>query len=395
MVISPKNSVLLGLADLLNKNKSEILLKNELDMGSFSDMDESMKDRLKVDEKKVDGMIRSLREVAEQDDPEGKILYDFTREDGLRVVNRSVPFGTILIIYESRPDVTIEAAATAFKAGNRILLKGGKESFHTNTYLTELWQQSLSENGFDTDFVEYLNLSHNETQKLIKENTHNVDIIIPRGGENLINFVTEYSSVPVIVSGRGNNFMYVDDNCDAETAAQLIINGKKRISVCNALDKVLVNENLPELAEKISDFVSQLQSKGIEVWGDKKAVSVCNRIREINDEAILFEEFMAPKIYFSLVSDMIEAVNLINRYSGGHSAVIVTRDQSKADAFMQKVDCAAVYHNASTRFTDGGQFGVGAEIAISTQKLHFRGPLGTQELVTNKWFVYGNGHTRE
>jgi len=395
MVISPKNSVLLGLADLLNKNKSEILLKNELDMGSFSDMDESMKDRLKVDEKKVDGMIRSLREVAEQDDPEGKILYDFTREDGLRVVNRSVPFGTILIIYESRPDVTIEAAATAFKAGNRILLKGGKESFHTNTYLTELWQQSLSENGFDTDFVEYLNLSHNETQKLIKENTHNVDIIIPRGGENLINFVTEYSSVPVIVSGRGNNFMYVDDNCDAETAARLIINGKKRISVCNALDKVLVNENLPELAEKISDFVSQLQSKGIEVWGDKKAVSVCNRIREINDEAILFEEFMAPKIYFSLVSDMIEAVNLINRYSGGHSAVIVTRDQSKADAFMQKVDCAAVYHNASTRFTDGGQFGVGAEIAISTQKLHFRGPLGTQELVTNKWFVYGNGHTRE
>lgn len=395
MVISPKNSVLLGLADLLNKNKSEILLKNELDMDSFSDMDESMKDRLKVDEKKVDGMIRSLREVAEQDDPEGKILYDFTREDGLRVVNRSVPFGTILIIYESRPDVTIEAAATAFKAGNRILLKGGKESFHTNTYLTELWQQSLSENGFDTDFVEYLNLSHNETQKLIKENTHNVDIIIPRGGENLINFVTEYSSVPVIVSGRGNNFMYVDDNCDAETAAQLIINGKKRISVCNALDKVLVNENLPELAEKISDFVSQLQSKGIEVWGDKKAVSVCNRIREINDEAILFEEFMAPKIYFSLVSDMIEAVNLINRYSGGHSAVIVTRDQSKADAFMQKVDCAAVYHNASTRFTDGGQFGVGAEIAISTQKLHFRGPLGTQELVTNKWFVYGNGHTRE
>lgn len=395
MVISPKNSVLLGLADLLNKNKSEILLKNELDMDSFSDMDESMKDRLKVDEKKVDGMIRSLREVAEQDDPEGKILYDFTREDGLRVVNRSVPFGTILIIYESRPDVTIEAAATAFKAGNRILLKGGKESFHTNTYLTELWQQSLSENGFDTDFVEYLNLSHNETQKLIKENTHNVDIIIPRGGENLINFVTEYSSVPVIVSGRGNNFMYVDDNCDAETAAQLIINGKKRISVCNALDKVLVNENLPELAEKISDFVSQLQSKGIEVWGDKKAVSVCNRIREINDEAILFEEFMAPKIYFSLVSDMIEAVNLINRYSGGHSAIIVTRDQSKADAFMQKVDCAAVYHNASTRFTDGGQFGVGAEIAISTQKLHFRGPLGTQELVTNKWFVYGNGHTRE
>ena len=395
MVISSKNNVLLGLADLLKRNKSEILRKNALDMDSFADMDESMKDRLKVDENKVDGMIRSLREVAEQEDPEGRILYDFTRSDGLRIVNRSVPFGTILIIYESRPDVTIEAAATAFKAGNRILLKGGKESFLTNTYLTELWQQSLSANGFDAYFVEYLNLSRNETQQLIRENTRNVDIIIPRGGDKLINFVTENSSVPVIVSGRGNNFMYVDDNCDTEMAARLIINGKKRISVCNALDKVLVNENLPELAEKISGFVSQLQGKGIEVWGDKKAASVCSRIQETNDEAVLFEEFMAPKIYFSLVGDMNKAVDMINRYSGGHSAVIVTQDESKADIFMQKVDCAAVYHNASTRFTDGGQFGVGAEIAISTQKLHFRGPLGTQELVTNKWFVYGDGQIRE
>ncbi len=395
MVISSKNNVLLGLADLLKRNKSEILRKNALDMDSFADMDESMKDRLKVDENKVDGMIRSLREVAEQEDPEGRILYDFTRSDGLRIVNRSVPFGTILIIYESRPDVTIEAAATAFKAGNRILLKGGKESFLTNTYLTELWQQSLSANGFDAYFVEYLNLSRNETQQLIRENTRNVDIIIPRGGDKLINFVTENSSVPVIVSGRGNNFMYVDDNCDTEMAARLIINGKKRISVCNALDKVLVNENLPELAEKISGFVSQLQGKGIEVWGDKKAASVCSRFQETNDEAVLFEEFMAPKIYFSLVGDMNKAVDMINRYSGGHSAVIVTQDESKADIFMQKVDCAAVYHNASTRFTDGGQFGVGGEIAISTQKLHFRGPLGTQELVTNKWFVYGDGQIRE
>ena len=395
MAISKKNSVLLNLADLLAKNKPEILRKNELDMNSFADMDESMKDRLKVDENKVDGMIRSLREVAEQDDPEGKILYDFTREDGLHIVNRTVPFGTILIIYESRPDVTIEAAATAFKAGNRILLKGGKESFNTNTYLTELWQRALSENGFDTHFVEYLNLSRDETQKLIKENTHNVDIIIPRGGDNLINFVTENSSVPVIVSGRGNNFMYVDDDCDTEMAIRLILNGKKRISVCNALDKVLINKNFPELKENVSDFVSQLRNKGIDVWGDKKAASICSEIKKTNDEMVLFEEFMAPKIYFSLVENMNDAIEMINRYSGGHSAVIVTNDAEKADTFMQQVDCAAVYHNASTRFTDGGQFGVGGEIAISTQKLHFRGPLGAQELVTNKWFVYGKGHVRE
>lgn len=395
MTHNHKNKVLTSLAGLLKNRKEAIIEANRSDMQAFPDMDDSMRDRLKVDDQKIEAMIRSLEEVALQDDPEGKTLYEFIREDGLKVVNRTVPFGTILIIYESRPDVTIEAAATAFKAGNRILLKGGKESFLTNTYLTELWQQSLSANGFDAYFVEYLNLSRNETQQLIRENTRNVDIIIPRGGDKLINFVTENSSVPVIVSGRGNNFMYVDDNCDTEMAARLIINGKKRISVCNALDKVLVNENLPELAEKISGFVSQLQGKGIEVWGDKKAASVCSRIQETNDEAVLFEEFMAPKIYFSLVGDMNKAVDMINRYSGGHSAVIVTQDESKADIFMQKVDCAAVYHNASTRFTDGGQFGVGGEIAISTQKLHFRGPLGTQELVTNKWFVYGDGQIRE
>lgn len=395
MVISEKNNVLINLAELLKKNRPEILRQNQLDMNSFSDMDESMRDRLKVDEDKVEGMIRSLLEVASQDDPEGKVLYEFIREDDMKVVNRTVPFGNILIIYESRPDVTIEAAATAFKAGNRILLKGGKESFNTNTFLTGLWQQSLSENGFDTNFVEYLNLSRDETQKLIKENTRNVDIIIPRGGDNLINFVTENSSVPVIVSGRGNNFMYVDENCDTEMAIRLIVNGKKRISVCNALDKVLINRNLTNLNDKITDFVSQLNNKGIEVWGSSEISELNTSITGTNDEAVLFEEFMAPKIYFALVDDLNEAIGMINHYSGGHSAVIVTKDTAKADTFMQKVNCAAVYHNASTRFTDGGQYGVGAEIAISTQKLHFRGPICAQELVTNKWFVYGEGHIRE
>ena len=204
MALSSKDNVLLGLADLLNKNRLEILHRNRLDMEAADGSDESLKDRLKVDGRKIDGMIRSLREVAAQEDPEGKILYDFTRDDGLRVVNRSVPFGTILIIYESRPDVTIEAAATAFKAGNRILLKGGKESLQTNSYLTELWQQSLSSNGYDPNFVEYLNLSRDETRRLIRENRHHVDIIIPRGGDALIEFVTGNSSVPVIVSGRAN-----------------------------------------------------------------------------------------------------------------------------------------------------------------------------------------------
>ena len=391
----PKNNVLLSLSKLISENRSEILLQNRLDLHAFSGMDESMKDRLKVDETKIDGMIRSLLEVAEQNDPESKILYDFTRQDGLRVVNRTVPFGTILIIYESRPDVTIEAAATAFKAGNRILLKGGKEALHTNNCLTRLWQQALSENGFDTDFVQYLNLSRGETQKLIRENTRNIDLIIPRGGDNLIRFVTENASVPVIVSGRGNNFLYLDSDCDFGMATRIILNGKKRVSVCNALDKVLIDKKMPDAETNISKLIAALREKNIRVIVSGN-VSGNNKTGEENDEeSILYEEFMAPKIYLSIVADMNEAIKKINRYSGKHSAVIVTNDSAKAHAFMQKVDCAAVYHNASTRFTDGGQFGVGAEIAISTQKLHFRGPLGAQELVTNKWFVYGEGQIRE
>jgi glutamate-5-semialdehyde dehydrogenase len=207
--------------------------------------------------------------------------------------------------------------------------------------------------------------------------------------------VQENASVPVIVSGRGNNFLYVDDNSDFEMAARLILNGKKRISVCNATDKALLHKDIDGLEEKLSALVALLTKKGIEVWGNKEITALCNSIKEENDTATLYEEYLAPKLYLSLVDEMQEAVKMINRYSGGHTAVIVSNDDAKATEFMQQVDCATVCHNASSRFTDGGQFGVGAEIAISTQKLHFRGPLGAQELVTNKWFVYGNGQVRE
>lgn len=390
-----KNSILSSLARLLELNKEKIIEANEADMRAFPDMDDSMKDRLRVDEKKIDGMIRSLEEVASQPDPEGKTLYEFVREDRLRVVNQTVPFGTILIIYESRPDVTIEAAATAFKAGNRILLKGGKEARQTNLRLAGLWQQALTGQNASADYIQYLDLSREETQRLIRENSHRVDLIIPRGGEGLIRFVQENASVPVIVSGRGNNFLYIDENADFAMAVRLVLNGKKRISVCNAIDKVLLHKGIDGLEEKLSDLVTHLTGNGIEVWGNKEITALCNRIREENDAATLCEEYLAPKLYLSLVDGIQEAMDMINRYSGGHTAVIVTNDATKAVEFMQQVDCAAVYHNASSRFTDGGQFGVGAEIAISTQKLHFRGPLGAQELVTNKWFVYGNGQIRE
>jgi glutamate-5-semialdehyde dehydrogenase len=390
-----KNSVLSSLSVLLNHHRKEIIEANSADIGAFPDMDEAMIDRLRVDDKKIDGMIRSLEEVAAQADPEGKTIYEFTRGDGLHIVNRTVPFGTILIIYESRPDVTIEAAATAFKAGNRILLKGGKEAFHTNTYLTRLWQQALSDNGADKSFIQYLRLTHDETQQLIRENSRKVDLIIPRGGERLIRFVQENASVPVIISGRGNNFLYVESDVDFDMATGLILNGKRRISVCNAIDKVIIDKKLPAVQEKINSLVTVLMEKGIEVWGNSGIVALSDKVKEENNAATLCEEYLAPKLYLTLADDIIEAIGMINSYSGGHSAVIVTNNRSRADQFMQQVDCAAVYHNASSRFTDGGQFGVGAEIAISTQKLHFRGPLGAQELVTNKWFVYGEGHIRE
>lgn len=390
-----KNKVLIRLSEIISSHENEILAANRQDLNAFPDMDASTKDRLKVDEKKIGGMIQSLRDVAELPDPEGKILYGYTRPDGLRIENRSVPFGTILIIYESRPDVTIEAAATAFKAGNRILLKGGKESLNTNMLLTQLWQQALTENGIDQNFVRYLNLSHAETQQLIKDNPYRVDLIIPRGGEKLIAFVKENASVPVIVSGRGNNFLFIDKNNDFDMAIRIILNGKQRISVCNALDKVLIDENIPDLEQKVHQLTDELLRKNIEIVGDERISSIDSRIKRNDDNHILSEEFLAAKIYLSIVPDIETAVSIINTYSGGHSATIVTNDDANADLFMQQVDCAAVYRNASTRFTDGGQFGVGAEIAISTQKLHFRGPLGAQELVTNKWFVYGNGHIRE
>lgn len=390
-----KNSVLSALSQLIRQYRLEIIEANSNDIGAFPDMDDAMMDRLKVDDKKIEGMIRSLEEVSAQADPEGKIRYEFVREDGLHIVNRTVPFGTILIIYESRPDVTIEAAATAFKAGNRILLKGGKEAYHTNTFLTRLWQQALSDIGADTSWVEYLNYTHADTQLLISENSRKVDLIIPRGGERLIRFVQENASVPVIVSGRGNNFLYVEGDADFNMATRLILNGKQRISVCNAIDKIVINQKWPHLQEKVTALITMLTDNGIEVWGSRAIATLSDAIRVEEDAATLCEEYLAPKLYLTLADDINEAIGLINSYSGGHSAVIVTNSRSSADRFMQQVDCAAVYHNASSRFTDGGQYGVGAEIAISTQKLHFRGPLGAQELVTNKWFVYGEGHIRE
>ncbi len=390
-----RNNILESLAKLLAENKQSIIEANKSDIAACPMDDLVIFDRLKVDDAKVEKMIASVKNVIAANDPVGKIISSHTRTDGLRIENRSVPFGTILIIYEARPDVSIEAAIIALKAGNKILLKGGKEARNTNLCLADLWQKALKENDADTDFVKYLDISREETQKLIEGKAEKFDVIIPRGGETLIDFVLKNSKVPVIVSGRGNNFAYIDSEADFEMAINIVLDGKQRLSVCNALDKILIDENIPDLKIKVKQLINALREENIEVFGDENICKIEDSVSQISGEDVWYEEFLSAKIVVGTVSNVAEAIETINKYSGGHSAVIVTNNKETAEQFLNEVDCAAVYHNASTRFTDGGEFGLGAEIAISTQKLHFRGPLGAEHLLTNKWFVYGDGQIRK
>ncbi len=389
-----KNAVLRDLALLLDQNRAEIIAQNKLDLAQAQNIDATLFDRLKVDDKKVDGMVSAVQRVLDMEDPQGKLLSSYTHPNGMLVENRIVPFGKVLIIYESRPDVTVEAAISAFKAGNKILLKGGKEARHSNLYLVKLWHEALEKNDADTSFVRYLDLSRNEMQDLIKSNSERADLIIPRGGEGLINFIRNNTNVPLLISGRGNNFVYVHEDADFDMASNIIQNGKSRLSVCNATDKVLLHENTPDLQAKITQLIQALEAMDLEVLGSERLRVYASEVQAIAGEEIYYEEFLAPKILLDIAPNAATAIETINEYSGGHSAVIVTADTALARSFQEQVDCAAVYHNASSRFTDGGEFGFGAEIAISTQKLHFRGPVGMAQLVTNKWFIMGNGQIR-
>jgi glutamate-5-semialdehyde dehydrogenase len=387
-----KNKVLKDLAQLIGSNADKIMAANQLDLAACATDDEALYDRLKVNKDKIAGMQSAVIQLMQMDDPEGHILYSYEKEPGFRVENRVVPFGCILIIYESRPDVTIEAAITAFKAGNRILLKGGKEARNSNLVLTDLWHQALINNQQQQNWVQYLDYDRQQTQDLIKSKLTKIDVIIPRGGEQLIQSIRDNTNIPMIISGRGNNFLYIDKDADFEMAISIILDGKKRISVCNALDKVYIHKS--HGLDKIQSLVQALIDNNIEIVADQFIQSSNKSIAAIKSEEIYYQEFLSSKILLAQVSNMDEAVDGINRYSGGHSAAIISNDGQQAQEFQQQVDCAAVYHNASTRYTDGGEFGLGAEIAISTQKLHFRGPVGLNELVTNKWFISGTGNAR-
>jgi len=394
-----KDDVLRRVSDLLEANRHKIKDANAIDLTNWEGADQAMYDRLIVSDKKIDGMIKAVQDIVSDEDPVRRDIYKYTHPNGMKIVNRTAPFGTVLIIYESRPDVTIEAASVAFKSNNKIRLKGGKEAVHTNRALVAIWHQALGAEGLDHSWAELLELSRAETQEYLKNGNEHIDLIVPRGGESLIRFVKTHASCPVLISGRGNNFLYAASDADWVSTLEIITNGKTdKISACNALDKVLLDGRMPDLAKKCRELVDLMIDHKVTVLADDqvgmRAQSESEHIQIADLTTEWPKEYLDMKIAIGLVEDMDAAIALINRYSGGHSVTIMTGDDHKAQQFMEEIDAAAVYHNASTRFTDGGQFGLGAELAISTDKLHHRGPLGLDQLVTNKWYVFGNGQIR-
>ena len=391
-----KNKVLNSMMVILDENREDLIVANKKDLEAFQKEDQAMYDRLIVNSKKIDGMIQAIKEVEAQEDPVNQVISNNVLENGLKIVNKTAPFGTIMIIYESRPDVTVEASVLAFKANSKILLKGGKEAIHSNTVLVNFWHKALKVNNLPTDYVQLLNMDRVATQKFLKNPTEKLDLIVPRGGEKLIAFVKEHAKCPVLISGRGNNFLYVDENADWQMSLKVILNAKMdKISACNALDKILINRKIKNYNEKLHELQRVLSDNNIDILVDEKINEVLINETLIQEDAIWYEEFLSMKCCIGEVETPKEAICKINKYSGGHSASIITSDDKTALDFMQQVDSAAVYQNASTRFTDGGKMGVGAELAISTDKLHHRGPLGLKQLVTNKYYMFGDGQIRE
>lgn len=390
-----KDKVLNSMMKIIDRERSNIIAENTKDLEAFDRDDQALYDRLVVNEAKVDGMIQAIKEVKEQDDPVGQEISNRTLDSGLNIVNKTAPFGTIMIIYESRPDVTIEAAVLAFKANNKIYLKGGKEAKNSNIMLEKCWHEALEENGLSKDWIKLMFTDRTETREFLQNPPVQLDLIVPRGGERLIQFVKDNAKCAVLISGRGNNYLYVAEDADWEKAVKVILNAKTdKISGCNALDKVLIDKKIPNYEAKLKELQNVLKAANVEILVDEKVGKILTDEEKIPNEDTWYEEFLALKIVVAEADGIDEVIEKINQYSGGHSASIITKDKEKATKFMEQIDSAAVYHNASTRFTDVGQMGVGAELAISTDKLHHRGPLGLKQLVTNKYYVYGDGHVR-
>jgi glutamate-5-semialdehyde dehydrogenase len=385
-----KNALLFAMADAVEANRDGILAANHEDVES-SGLRGAMRDRLLLTPARIQEMANGVREVAALPDPVGETLAEWTRPNGLYMRKVRVPLGVIGIIYESRPNVTVDTAVLALKTGNAIVLRGGKEAARSNQRLAEIL---AAVSGVPDGAIELLDSSTRESvQELIKARGL-VDVIIPRGGAGLITFVTENSVVPVIETGAGNCHIFVDESADFDMADDIVINAKtQRPSVCNAAEKLLVHERVA--AKYVPRIVKKLIEAGVEVRGDGKSRSLAAGL-DVGSAADQdwYEEYLRLCLAIRVVADVDEAVAHINRYSTKHSDAIVTRDEPNARKFLRSVDSAAVYWNASTRFTDGAEFGFGAEMGISTQKLHCRGPFALAELTSSKYEIVGTGQVR-
>jgi glutamate-5-semialdehyde dehydrogenase len=385
-----KNALLLAIADALETRAQTILAANREDVKT-SGLEGAMRDRLLLTPPRIKEIARGVREVAALADPIGETLAEWTRPNGLRIRKVRVPLGVVGVIYESRPNVTVDTAVLALKTGNAIVLRGGKEAARTNQRLAEIL---VAVPGLPEGAIELLDSSTRQSvQELIKARGL-VDVIIPRGGVELIAFVTENSLVPVIETGAGNCHIFVDESADFDMADAIVINAKtQRPSVCNAAEKLLVHERIA--AEYVPRVTKKLIGSGVEVRGDGKSRSLGAGVNIAPAaEQDWYEEYLRLCIAIRVVAGVDDAIAHINRYSTNHSDSIITRDESNARTFLRGVDSAAVYWNASTRFTDGAEFGFGAEMGISTQKLHCRGPFALAELTSSKYEIIGTGQVR-
>lgn len=390
-----KENCLLSVSESLLLHSREILEANQIDIGNAkrNGMKEALVDRLLLTEKRIGAMAEGLRQVAALEDPIGEVLSMKQRPNGLLIGQKRVPIGVIGIIYEARPNVTADAFGLCFKTGNPVILKGGSDAVFSNKKIVEVIRQTLIEAGLSGDEVQLIEDTDRETTMQFVKLDRYVDVLIPRGSAGLIRFAIENSTIPMIETGTGNCHIFVDESADFDMALNIIENAKtQRIGVCNACESLVVHEKIAEVFLPL--LAERLSQKTVEMRGDSTACRICREMLPASDEDWGME-YLDYIISIKTVSDIQEAIAHINRYNTKHSEAIITNNYTNATLFLNEVDAAAVYVNASTRFTDGYEFGFGAEIGISTQKLHARGPMGLKELTSLKYIIYGNGQIRE